>query len=196
VIVYLRLMGANLQLSPEESALVMDAGWILTKNSVMEKVVGMMAELSEVYKGLWVAGIEPGNAKISRGENYLGLPWVILDYPRIFGREDVLAIRTMFWWGHPFSVTLHLKGRYQALYLPVIERRRVSLAAAGFHVAIGEDEWRHELAADNYAPIGEVRDIGASRPFLKLSAAVRLDRYEAAPRLLASLFKELASIPG
>jgi hypothetical protein len=196
VIVYLRWMGANLQLSPEESALVMDAGWILTKNSVMEKVVGMMAELSEVYKGLWAGSVEPGNAKISRGEHYLGMPWVILDYPRIFGREDVLAIRTMFWWGHPFSVTLHLKGRYQALYLPVIEGRRVMLAAAGFHVAIGEDEWRHELAADNYAPIGEVGDLGAKRPFLKLSAAVGLDRWSAAPQLMASLFKELAGILG
>jgi hypothetical protein len=189
-------MAANLQLSPEESVLVMDAGWILTKNSVMEKVVGMMAELSEVYKGLWVGSIEPGNAKISRGEHYLGMPWVILDYPRIFGREDVLAIRTMFWWGHPFSVTLHLKGRYQAVYLPVIERCRVSLAAAGFHMAIGEDEWRHELVADNYVPIGEVGDIGALRPFVKLSAAVGLDRWSTAPQLLASLFKELAGILG
>jgi hypothetical protein len=189
-------MGANLQLSPEESALVMDAGWILTKNSVMEKVVGMMAELSEVYKGLWVGSIEPGNAKISRGENYLGMPWVILDYPRIFGREDVLAIRTMFWWGHPFSVTLHLKGRYQAIYLPVIERRRGRLSTAGFHLSIGEDEWRHELAADNYAPIGEAGDIGAARPFVKLSAAVGLDRWSAAPWMMASLFEELLGILG
>ncbi len=172
----------------------MDAGWILTKNSVMEKVVGMMAELSEAYKDLWAGSVEPGNAKISRGENYLGLPWVILDYPRIFGRQDVLAIRTMFWWGHPFSVTLHLKGRYQALYLPVIERRRGQLAAAGFHMAIGEDEWRHEFAAGNYAPIGEVGDIGASRPFLKLSAAVALDRWPAAPRSMESLFEELVRI--
>ena len=189
-------MAANLQLSAEESALVMDAGWILTKNSVMEKVVGMMAELSEVYKGLWVGGIGPGNAKISRGENYLGMPWVILDYPRIFGREDVLAIRTMFWWGHPFSVTLHLKGRYQAIYLPVIVGRRVELAAAGFHVSIGEDEWRHELVTENYAPIGDVEDLGEGRAFIKLSASVGLDRMEEVPRLLEDLFVVLGDILG
>ncbi len=184
-------MPANLQFSTEEFALISDAKWILTKNSVMEKVVGMMAELGEDYRGLWGDG---RNVKISRGENYLGLPWVILDYPRIFGREDVLAIRTMFWWGHPFSVTLHLKGRYQALYVPVIERRRVLLAEAGFHVGIGANEWRHEWAADNYAPIGEVEDIGRARPFVKLYAAVGLDRMAEAPLLLEDLFIALAAI--
>jgi hypothetical protein len=187
-------MAANLQLLPEEIALMSDPKWILTKNSVMEKVVGMMAGLSEVYKGLWAGGIEPGNAKISRGENYLGLPWVILDYPRIFGREDVLAIRTMFWWGHAFSVTLHLKGKYQRIYLPVIDSRRAGLAAAGFHIGIGEDEWRHELVAENYAPLDAVEAIGAGWPFLKLSAAVGLDRWAEAPRLLGELFGLLAGM--
>src|SRR6187402_1143085 len=74
--------------------------------------------------------------KISRGENYKGLPYVILDYPRLFGREDVFAVRTMFWWGHSFHVTLHLKGKYQAMFLPVIRQRLSMLAAAGFQVAV------------------------------------------------------------
>src|ERR1700743_3182070 len=102
----------------------------------------MMAGLSEEYRGLWKGEGEP---KISRGENYRGLPWVMLDYPRVFGREDVLAIRTMFWWGHGFSVTLHLKGKYQELFLPVIRRRQHELSAQGFYMGVGADEWRHEL---------------------------------------------------
>ena len=41
--------------------------------------------------------------KISRGEQYLGLPYVMLDYPRIFSKENVFAIRTFFWWGNYFQ---------------------------------------------------------------------------------------------
>ena len=67
-------------------------------------------ELSEQYRTL---GEKYGSPKISKGENYRGLPYVMLDYPRLFGREEVLAIRTFFWWGHGFSVTLHLKGGYR-----------------------------------------------------------------------------------
>src|ERR1700744_546088 len=126
---------AKVRLSAEEMRLVKDPAWILTKNSVMAKVVEMMAGLSEEYKPVWAGGMarlgerspedvgmetmlmalmrkEP---KISKGENYKGLPWVMLDYPRVFGREEVFAIRTMFWWGHGFSVTLHLKGKFQKL---------------------------------------------------------------------------------
>ena len=48
--------------------------------------------------------------KITRGENYQLLPYVILDYPRCFQKEQVFAIRTMFWWGKGISITLHVSG--------------------------------------------------------------------------------------
>src|SRR5882757_1606169 len=169
---------AKIRLSKEELALVMDPGWILTKNSIMGKVGTLFAELSgelqESFKlqaislrqivnksGLQLATdslplelpLNWATPKISKGENYKGLPYMVLDYPRAFGREDVLAIRTFFWWGHYFSVTLHLKGRYKTLFLPVIQERIALLAAAGFHISVSEDEWRHELDADHYMPL-------------------------------------------
>jgi hypothetical protein len=116
----------------------------------------------------------------------------MLDYPRIFGRADVLAIRTMFWWGHGFNITLHLKGEYQRLYVPVIREQRAELSAAGFHVGVHEDEWRHEHTLEVYRPIGEVA-IGEG-PFLKLSAAFGLDRWAEAPELLAGLFETLVGV--
>ena len=93
-----------------------------------------LAELSGEYAGVGAGpaadSLEPASAKISKGEN-MGLPWVMLDYPRLFGQEDVLAIRTMFWWGHCFSVTLHLKGRYYGAYLPLL-RERGGIGGGGF----------------------------------------------------------------
>lgn len=196
---------ANLQLSAEEMRLVADPAWILTKNSVMVKAVGMMGELASSYREIWgtcgllgtdddrstaFGGIDPGNPKVSRGENYRGLPWVILDYPRIFGREDVLAIRTFFWWGHSFSVTLHLKGRYQALYLPVIQGHLSGLAAAGFQVGISDDEWRHEHTPEVFREMAADEVLGDG-DFFKLSAAVGLDRWAEMPEVLASIFERL-----
>ena len=43
------------------------------------------------------------SGKISRGENYRGLPYLILDYPAYFSQKDIFAFRTMFWWGHFFQ---------------------------------------------------------------------------------------------
>lgn len=186
---------AKIQLSSAEMALASDPSWILTKNSIMGKAVALMAELSEAYRAEWgstgnsilpAGGNEP---KISRGENYKGLPYVILDYPRIFGREDVFAIRTMFWWGHSFHVTLHLKGKYQEMFLPVIRQRLSMLAAAGFHIAVSEDEWQHEVTPENYQPAGTR---GLDRlPFLKLAAPCPLDKWNDGPSVLLELYRVL-----
>jgi hypothetical protein len=110
---------AKIQLSAEELSLVQNAGWLLTKNTIIEKVFALFGDVAHQMRDNFAAGegIIPAEVlvpspKISKGENYKGLPWVMLDYPRFFNREDAFAIRTMFWWGHFFSVTLHLKGAY------------------------------------------------------------------------------------
>jgi hypothetical protein len=162
----------------------------------MQKAVsGELRAMSQGWENLPANWDTP---KISKGENYLGLPYVMLDYPRLFTREHVLAIRTMFWWGHYFSVTLHLKGWMQEMFLPVIQRHTQELADAGFHIAISEDEWRHEVVGDNYRPLGEAASyklLAASEglPFLKLSATCGLDKWNKAPEILMGLHKVLIS---
>ena len=101
---------AKITLSAKEAELIANSDWILTKNEIIQKVKFLLADLQ--LKQQHILNLHPGilpeevtaiPAKISRGENYLGLPWLILDYPRLFGKEDQFAIRTMFWWGHFFS---------------------------------------------------------------------------------------------
>ena len=195
-------MDAKLQLSAEEMRLVTDPAWILTKNSVMGKVVAMFAELSEVYKPLWADGVKKlqvrmpdlvfpeTSPKISKGENYKGLPWVILDYPRFFGRDDIFAIRTMFWWGHAFSLTLHLKGKYKEWFLPDVERFSLELDMADFKVSVSDDEWQHEHVPENYQPLWGA-DLTVERKFIKLSAAFTLDDWDNACGRLEGLFLSL-----
>ena len=215
---------AKVQLSQEERTLLMNPDWILTKNSIMGKVGALLAELSErmreSYKpqadsfqrsidksGSPLAAdslpLETGGLplnwatpKISKGENYKGLPWMVLDYPRAFGREDVLAIRTLFWWGHYFSMTLHLKGKYKDLFIPVIRERIALLAEAGFHISVSDDEWRHELDSDNYQPLQGNMDTAILQElvFLKLSAKCGLDRWDDASSVLLELFRVLVTV--
>ncbi|HMH20736.1 MAG TPA: hypothetical protein VK563_03120 [Puia sp.] len=176
------------EISPEESALVSDAGWIFTKNAIIGKALALFGELSGILQERWrkevwpegqgdmlgradmpeekgmteekamkgqmdISGILQAPPRISKGENYKGLPWVVLDYPRYFGRDHVFAVRTLFWWGNYFSVTLHLKGNYKAMFLPVIRENLSLLDGAGFMICVSDDEWRHELGQDNYQPL-------------------------------------------
>jgi hypothetical protein len=183
------------ELDAEERMLVADPSWIMAKNRIIGKTVAFMAELSgrmqerrragqvgksgttEPQEGLRDALEEIGRIppKISRGENYKGLPYVVLDYPRCFGKEDVFAIRTLFWWGKYFSVTLHMKGHYKEVFLTVIRDRIALLAGAGFHICVSDDEWRHELEEDNYQSLEgmsaeTLETIVQSNAFLKFSS--------------------------
>ncbi|MBK8087192.1 MAG: hypothetical protein IPK31_04125 [Chitinophagaceae bacterium] len=98
---------ANVSLSAFEKQLVTDASWILTKNNIIQKLFVLFGELSETWQSNTVlqqlpSAINEIPPKISKGENYEGLPYVMLDYPRCFSKEDVFAIRT-FSGGEIFS---------------------------------------------------------------------------------------------
>ena len=104
---------AKITLSAQEHRLMMDASVILTKNRVMAKIYELFGECSRNCVPIFtlppeVAVIMP---KIAKGEAYKGLPYVMLDFPRYFTQNEVLAIRTFFWWGNYVTVTLHLNPR-------------------------------------------------------------------------------------
>ena len=97
---------ANVKLSNAELSLACDANIILTKNRIIEKVYLLFGELyhqlqqqSFAKKQLPSPEIYIPAAKIYKGEKYRELPYVLLDYPRCFRKEDVLPLRHFFWWG-------------------------------------------------------------------------------------------------
>lgn len=147
----------SFELTPEEAAVIESTRFILLKNSAIEKVMGLMGKLQEAlaaydrnsdfpFKPEWL--LQGG--KISKGEQYKGLPWVMLDYPRYFSKTGVFAFRTMFWWGHYFSATLHLGGNVKQHYSAALESSYTKLAAAGFQVYVQEDPWEHDFENGNY----------------------------------------------
>src|SRR6185369_6006174 len=113
----------KIQLSPLEIDLLNNSEWILTKNGIVKKAQRLLERVQENigsytdhHPGIFPKEVLAISPKISKGENYKGLPWLMLDYPRFFDKENFFAIRTMFWWGNFFSTTLHLSGKYKELH--------------------------------------------------------------------------------
>ncbi len=193
------MSSAKIQFSAEELQLVQNAQWLLTKNIIIEKVYTLFGELAAENRQ-WIQeqpAFLPGEVlvlspKISRGEKYKGLPYVMLDYPRCFGKEDVFAIRTFFWWGNFFSITLHLKGKYQRLFLSSLQKHRPLLSANHFQLSITGDEWEHDLFGGNYSPLpvdiaGNNKLELTSASYIKLSCPVAFSRWNDAKEILSRL---------
>jgi hypothetical protein len=88
---------AKIQFSPAEMELMNNSALILTKNKVLLKVKTMLEGLQEelvhtVYQQPDFSShpIFQESPKISKGENYLGLPYLVLDYPRMFDSLNIL----------------------------------------------------------------------------------------------------------
>ena len=171
----------TVSLTAEERALVVNAEWLYLKNNVLQKVMTLMGQLQLALEAHPVTGAFPfpehtlkAGGKISRGERYKELPYVILDYPRFFTRDNIFAFRTMFWWGHYFIATLHLAGEEKERYGNAIASAWQQLAAHQFQVYLQEDPWLHDLEDGNYKlisaiPVLEFKQLIARRPFIKLA---------------------------
>ena len=99
----------KIRLSTEEEALVCRTDWILTKNRIIEKIKALFASLQTQQQGTFELSQSfydeelQSTPKISKGENYRGLPYLVLDYPRFFNKEDIFVIRSFFLVGQFFS---------------------------------------------------------------------------------------------
>lgn len=193
----------KIRLSPEEASLVTKADWILTKNSILQKTKQLLAVIQteqqhivKSYSSFFAEEILNTSPKISKGENYKGLPWLVLDYPRYFNKENAFAIRTFFWWGNFFSGTFHLSGIYKRLYEIKIIRSFESLSIKGFSVCVNDDQWEHHFEADNYLPLHTFtaqgfEEIISKRDFIKLSKKIPLQQWNDAEKKLLEIFSQL-----
>jgi hypothetical protein len=185
------MRGAKIQLSPAEARLVTNAEVILTKNRVVEKTWQLLESVQEqmlqVAPILQQAQDRPfSNAhafaippKISRGENYGGLPYLVLDYPRIFQQHATFAIRSFFWWGHFFSSTVQLSGDYKTAALPKLEAAYPTFSA-------------HHI--DNYQPVsemeyGDLKKLLHTQPHVKLATKLPVTDWEQADSFLLDNWK-------
>jgi hypothetical protein len=180
----------KIQLLPAEIELVSSPDIILTKNAILQKIKlffeGLQIKQFEILKDRSsqlpeeILKISP---KISRGENYKGLPWLVLDNPRFFQHNNIFAIRTMFWWGNFFSITLHLSGNNKTYFLEKINNNVSVLKEHPFNIYEGDDEWEHDLDPNSYKKLSshdddELKKITSTNNFLKLAIKFPIDPLE------------------
>lgn len=176
-------------LSTHELEIIQDLQFLRTKASVSAKIHDLllatrhslestlsMINRPEVQEVFFKQG------KISRGENYLGLPYQVLDYPAYFSKTDTFAFRTMFWWGNFFSTTLHLEGLFLQLYKQKFIDNIGPLSTQEIYICTGVTPWQYHYEPDNYQLLTmNHREHIHKNSFLKLSKKMELNRWKELP---------------
>lgn len=194
---------SKIQLSADEMLLVQDSHWILTKHRVIEKVYNMFGQLSQQMQAylqdqphtLPVEALEI-SPKISKGEQYEKMPYVMLDYPRFFSKSNVLAIRTFFWWGHYFSCTLHLKGAFAQLFNRQINGALQQTEFENYYLSVNGNEFNFDLGHEDYTIIknGAIYQLTEETSFIKISYRHPLADWNSGTEKLMEAFKRFIAI--
>lgn len=191
-------------LTEKQKKYLNDRDFLLNKHSISEFLVSELSVLEEALKQeiqsadfQFPRGTFTKSGKISKGENYKGLPFFILDYPRLFTHSDMFAYRNMIWWGHEISFSLLLQGRS-------LEQFRKQLISSfnlveNFYFCIHDDPWEYHFEADNYRL---VKSIGSNdyenqvqkRDFIKLAKKIPLSELDNMTEHSIAFFKELLMI--
>ena len=137
------------------------------------------------------------HAKLSKGENYQQLPYMILDHPRLFEGENIFAVRTMFWWSKFLSITLHLSGKHLASFRDIIAEGYEKCGR--YFICIHTEQWQHHFEEDNYIPVSSIRDdrwrtIIQNADFLKIAIYFDLNQWEDLPELTEKVYKEISEL--
>lgn len=190
----------KIHLSSAEMDLMQNATIILTKNHILEKIKRLLETLQ--YEQLKIVHANDIQyellfltpPKISKGENYLGLPYLMLDYPRHSNAAGLFFIRTMFWWGNFFSVTLHLSGIYKEAHKDQIKKAYLQLP--DHFIGINPDPWIHHFDENNYKKVNTLSEnkfeqYCATTEHVKIAVKWPLSVFDHAPEVLLAQWKYL-----
>ncbi len=196
-------MSSTTELTNDELSLINDRAFLLAKREIIDKIHLQLGRVEKHLHPLVQAqsfpeGVLTRAGKISKGDSYQGLPYLVLDYPRAFDKQGIFAFRTMFWWGHHFSSTLHLGGDYLDYYRAVLLKNLEGLTHNEGYFCVNNGPWHYHYESSNYLPYKQmdpsvIKDSLAHKPFIKLSQRWSLDQFQQLPELVTNHFLLLMS---
>ena len=177
-------MNTPLKFDSEELHLLSDSNFLLAKRRIQEKITGLLENLQTdlAHQCTDKLSIDINTLfnppKISKGENYKGLPYHVLDFPAVFQNENILAFRTMFYWGNFFSATLHLQGEFLNQNRQALLDNFEKLIETNCYICVHETPWEYTYSKDNYEQLSLQHRAKIQKDnFIKLSIKIALEDY-------------------
>lgn len=191
-------------LTEKELSYLADTDFLLTKRKIQRRINQLLVQTEERLKHaiqrqeLTVPDhVRSQAGKISKGENYRGLPYQVLDFPRLFSRADVFAFRTMCWWGNHYSATWHLQGNSWQQLRPRLAEAQQVLRAQHVQICVHATPWEYHRQEDNFLAVetfseASLRDHFRQMPFMKIAKFLPLEQGEKLPVFSCSFFQALS----
>ena len=180
----------DVEFSSEEFRLLKDHQIFDVKAGITSKILQLFSRIEDQIKIQlktipfeFPENIRSGTGKISRGENYLNSPYIVLDYPRSYSKVDIFAYRTIFWWGHYFSNAFILGGKSYHRYIHRFLDNAGNLRKSDWYICVHKTPWKMEDNRWNYVPLTnlsseEIKADLKKYTFIKIARIYPLEHYK------------------
>ncbi len=184
------MQDTKVQFSEKELKLLSNAEIFHIKDQVWDKLFDLFEDLRAGIKETKVHqnfpfpdSVDTVSGRISQGENYRSLPWMVLDFPKFFSRQSIFAFRSMFWWGHFFSFTLQLHGKALENYRPFLKKNIQELAGQSYYICVNNTPWNHTFEKGNYRKLNNIgkeriESICREKDFIKIARPLPISQWE------------------
>lgn len=123
-------------------------------------------------------GTQSTGIKVSRGENFKGYPYIVLDCPRLYSTDTEVICRTIFRWGHGWSLHFTVQGKTFARIIHSLPVFLDSLST-DWRLYTGENIWEQDVDSILFVPVLSLSETALShiinqQGFLKIATQISL----------------------
>ncbi len=143
--------------SDHEMQMINTVEVFLHKPAIMKKTEQLLNDLNQALISelatdcrKFPEGIDMIKGQVVRGENHKGFPFISLDMPQFFTKQEMFTFRTLFWWGHCLVFSLIVKGDKLSQYLDTLLQYQHEPTWQQTHIAITPTPWEWDLSTENY----------------------------------------------
>lgn len=188
---------STIKLTKHELDFASDTIYPETKQSVMLKMQQLFAACAQKLNQNVLYRELTANTqfKITKGEQYKSVPYMVVDCPQIKGPEIDLVLRTMFWWGHYISCNLIVQTAR-------LEHGQDYMAIKQLHktrILTGNDLWEQDLDSSEFSKCSalsdaEIEQLIQSHTYLKLSRKIPLRKHARLPELVDTVYSNWMAV--
>lgn len=142
---------STFKLTKHELSIISDADFMRTKQLLIKNISSYFKQIGEQLLTKYYA--DSGlTHKITRGENYLDMPYVVLDVPQLKPNNISRKLRIMAWWGHYVSLQYFIDANAKNL------KHAMQLPAQNYKILTSQNLFNNQLESADFAKPNQLHE--------------------------------------
>jgi hypothetical protein len=177
--------------TPAEMRMILNTDFFPAKAGIIRKFHDEFMSLRDQLRmecqkdilGNGPKGCDWATGQLVKGERFHDFPYVYLDFPKFFSKDEMFTFRSFFWWGHALFFCWFLSGPRLEEYKVRLVADYAALSGQTIFLSTADSPWEWSLEKPHAVFLDQtteedLKEILKDRSFLKIGSALTLKSLE------------------